>query len=307
MKKVILLIVAASMLALPMSACGNGDNSGSTGNGITIDENVSKATIVTDKSEYSIGDSIKCDVMLPKGNSSVCKLVAVPSYLALSDIAHIESDASFVKAEISASESVEIVTDTKWRAGDYDLRLVSDGNTVAVYSFSVNDNNGKYGTPQAVIYKNNYVTTDPANVYISDLRVSVERSSQMAQSEKLSYEVIMRVDGVEWSAPWKLPEKYVSYDKETKRDLLTILPMRKAQHGISSLRNNERIEDILPLFEEILETTVPSPGNNGIPYIDTTKHTVEVSVRYAVDGEETVFTTPCNIGMQFGVDDLGVN
>ena len=299
MKRLLLIFIAASIMSVSMAACG--DNvSGTSNTGIISNEDVTSAQVVTDKEAYNINDSVKCDVLLPKGNTTACKLLMTAAYTPLSDT----ENSVVLKDSIKQSESIELTVDTSWYVGECELRLASDDGVVARSPIQITDENSTYGTPANLSFNNSYIKTEPENIYISDLRLIAERSGQLANTDigDIDFAVKIRVDGSEWSEPIVIDRKYIKFDQKKDGkyvDKISVLAMGKAGNGIASLKKNDKISKIYDVFKDVLEVTIPSPGNNGIPYIDTTKHSVELCLCYYFDGAETSYTAPIAIGKGF--------
>ena len=299
MKKLLLVLLAASMIAVPLSACG--DNNDTSATSSLSAEDITSAQIITDKQSYNIGDTIKCAVKLPLGNVTACKLVVVPSYMSLSDNLKDNKAIIVLKDFISVSEDVDIQISDNWFAGDCDIRLVSEDGVVALCTLTIADEHSIYGAPQSVAFNNSYIKTDPENIYMSGLRLTAKRSAQTADMDinDIGYAVKLRIDGGKWTNPIAIDKKYILHDDKKDIDKISVISMSKAKNGIATLREIKELSDIFAEFEDILEVTVPSPGNNGIPYVDTTAHSVEVSLCYNIDGANSPFACPIAIGKGF--------
>ncbi|MCR5636794.1 MAG: hypothetical protein K6F76_06445 [Clostridiales bacterium] len=307
MKKLLLIFIAASIMSVSMAACGD-NGSGTSNTGIISNEEVTSAQVVPDKETYNVNDTVKCDVLLPKGNTTACRLLMAAAYTPLSDT----ENSVVLKDGITQSESVELSVDASWYVGECELRLASDDGVVARSPIQITDENSTYGTPQNLSFNNSYIKTEPENIYISDLRLIAERSFQLDTAtkssagtlgtDKINFAVRIRIDGSEWSEPIMIDRKYVKFDQKKDGkyvDKISVLAMGKVGNGVASLKKNDKIAKIYDLFKDVLEVTIPSPGNNGVPYIDTTKHSVEICLCYYFDGVETSYTAPIAIGKGF--------
>ncbi len=299
MKRLLLVLLAASLIAVPMSACGSDDDTSAISS--LSAEDITSAHVSVDKDSYNIGDTVKCAVKLPSGNVTACKLVVMPSYISLSESIKNNKAIIVLKDFISVSEDVDIPIKSNWFTGSCDIRLLSEEGVVAMCTFNITDENSLYGTPQDVAFNNSYIKTDPENIYMSGLRLTAKRSAQTANMDinDIGYAVKLRIDGGEWTNPIEINKKYILHDDEKDIDKISVISMSKAKNGIATLRDIKELSDVFAEFEDVLEVTVPSPGNNGIPYVDTTVHSVEVCLCYNIDGANSPFACPIAIGKGF--------
>lgn len=280
MKKIIILLLSLLMLVFP-TACGNGENDNSSKNSLT--DNVTVPEIITDKTEYNFGDSISVNVNIPAGNTTECTLIAVPEYLKLDDNGRMTSDSAYTQGKITQSTSLEFAFDNdKWFPCSYDLRLIANEQVVAKTTFSLIDNSSIYGMPEDVTLDNEHVPTEPENIYISKIKLSIPKSGKIASVDTAlpdAYEVRVRLNGGDWSEIFKVNKKSSKAEKD-KVDTITIFSLDKYKNGLEDNDNT-----VYNIFKDIIDVMHTNPADypNGRLYIDTTKHIIELQIRYSVD------------------------